>query len=133
MTPTGMPRRAAVAILCGYAAAFSVPIPAADPAPTIRWVPVTVAPDGKPPGYVLFQNDCSVCHGRGPARPGTRALRTKYAGKLPALLEERTDLTPELIKSIVRRGVSVMPPFRKTELSNADLESIVAYLTRQRH
>jgi mono/diheme cytochrome c family protein len=30
----------------------------------------------------------------------------------------------------VRHGVSVMPPFRKTEVSDADLAALSAYLTR---
>jgi (+)-pinoresinol hydroxylase len=94
------------------------------------WTPIAAAP-GEPRGYVEFQRACSVCHGSGPARPGTRALRAKYRGKLPALLEQRTDLTPAYVKYIVRHGVSVMPLFRKTELSEADLEAIAAYLARK--
>jgi mono/diheme cytochrome c family protein len=35
---------------------------------------------------------------------------------------------PELTRSFVRTGVSVMPPFRKTEISDADLEALAAYL-----
>jgi len=104
---------------------------AADPAPYIDWIPAPVtATAGQPPGYVLFQEACSVCHGTGPGKPGTRALATKYQGKEPALLEKRTDLTPDYIKYTVRHGVSVMPPFRKTELSDRDLDAISAYLTR---
>lgn len=101
--------------------------------PTISWTWTTVAPKpGAPRGWVQFQRDCAVCHGSGPAEPGTRALRAKYQGKLPALLEERTDLTPAFVKYTVRHGVSVMPPFRKTEVSDADLDAIAAYLTRRR-
>lgn len=101
--------------------------------PPISWTWTTIAPAaGEPRGYVEFQRACSVCHGNGPAKPGTRALRAKYRGKLPALLEERTDLTPAYVKYIVRHGVSVMPPFRKTELSAADLDAIAAYLGRKR-
>ena len=70
--------------------------------------------------------------GEGPAKPGTRALHIKYQGKEPALLADRTDLAPDYIKLIVRHGVSVMPPFRKTELSDAELDDVVAYLTRRR-
>jgi len=62
--------------------------------------------------------------------PGTDALAAKYKGAKPAMLEERTDLTPQFIKIFVRNGVSVMPRFRKTELSDADLEALSAYLTR---
>jgi (+)-pinoresinol hydroxylase len=79
---------------------------------------------------VQFQRACAVCHGPGPAKPGTRALRVKYHGKLPALLAKRTDLTAAYIKDVVRHGVNIMPPFRKTELSDRQLDAIAAYLTR---
>jgi mono/diheme cytochrome c family protein len=32
----------------------------------------------------------------------------------------------------VRKGVSVMPPFRKTEISDADLAALAAYLAPRR-
>ncbi len=60
--------------------------------------------------------------------PGTRALQAKYNGSLPAVLVERTDLTDELIAFYVRNGISVMPFFRKTEVSDADLEALSAYI-----
>jgi hypothetical protein len=62
--------------------------------------------------------------------PGTDALAAKYKGTKPALLEERTDLAPQFIEIFVRNGVSVMPRFRKTELSDAELEALSAHLTR---
>ena len=100
--------------------------------PAISWTWTKIAPaPGKPRGYLAFQRACWVCHGSGPAKPGTRALRAKYRGKIPAPLEQRTDLTAAYVKYIVRHGVSVMPPFRKTELSDADLNSIATYLGRQ--
>lgn len=100
---------------------------------TIQWTrhsPQVTA--DTPRGYVEYQNSCAVCHGPMPERPGTRALAAKYKGALPAMLEERRDLSPELIRAIVRNGVTVMPQFRKTELSDAQLDAIVAYLTRPR-
>jgi (+)-pinoresinol hydroxylase len=90
-------------------------------------------------GKEVFQNLCSGCHGPviknaspgiGATMPGTDALAAKYKGTKPAMLEERTDLTSQFIKIFVRNGVSVMPRFRKTELSDADLEALSAYLTR---
>lgn len=97
----------------------------------IGWTRTTiVAPIGSPRGYLEFQNSCSVCHGPMPERPGTRALAAKYKGAEPALLEQRKDLSPELIRLAVRQGITVMPPFRKTEVTDADLDAIVAYLTR---
>lgn len=94
------------------------------------WVRATVSGEGQPRGYVQYQDYCSMCHGEGPGRPGTMALQAKYKGAVPALLADRTDLTPQLIKMYVRQGISIMPIFRKTEISDADLDAIAAYLTR---
>jgi mono/diheme cytochrome c family protein len=79
-------------------------------------------------GKQVFDHWCAPCHGAGPGKPGTAALDALYKGQKPALLEERTDLVPELTKQFVRTGVSVMPFFRKTEISDADLEALAAYL-----
>jgi (+)-pinoresinol hydroxylase len=94
------------------------------------WTTTTVSGEGQPPGYVEYQKYCSACHGPGAGRPGTAALEAKYKGAEPALLDQRTDLTPELIKTYVRNGISVMPFFRKTEISDAELAAIALYLTR---
>jgi (+)-pinoresinol hydroxylase len=80
-------------------------------------------------GYDVFQKWCAPCHGRGADKPGTVALTALYKGTKPGMLEERTDLTPEIIKHFVRTGVSVMPFFRKTEVSDADLDALALYLT----
>jgi mono/diheme cytochrome c family protein len=97
------------------------------------------APSKVQKGNEVFQNSCSGCHGAviqnasagiGATMPGTDALAAKYKGAKPARLEERTDLTPQIIKIFVRNGVSVMPLFRKTELSDADLDALSAYLMR---
>jgi mono/diheme cytochrome c family protein len=83
-------------------------------------------------GHDVFQYWCATCHGAGPGHPGTAALQAKYAGAKPGTLEDRTDLTGEQVHFFVRHGVSVMPWFRKTEVSDADLDAIAAYLTRKR-
>jgi mono/diheme cytochrome c family protein len=79
-------------------------------------------------GQAVFENWCAPCHAPGARHPGTQALEALYKGAKPAALEQRTDLTPELTRAFVRTGVSVMPPFRKTEISDADLEALAAYL-----
>ena len=84
-------------------------------------------------GSDTFQYWCATCHGRGPGQPGTTALTAKYKGQRPGLLDERTDLTPQGVRFAVRRGISIMPFFRKTELTDADLEAVVLYLTRSRN
>jgi hypothetical protein len=55
-------------------------------------------------------------------------LQRKYQGRLPALLEQRTDLRAPYIQVVVRNGVSFMPTFRKTEISDAELALLGAYL-----
>jgi hypothetical protein len=52
----------------------------------------------------------------------------KYKGQPPAAFEECRDLTPGLVKQFVRRGVSIMPFFRKTDISDEDLQALAAYL-----
>jgi mono/diheme cytochrome c family protein len=93
-------------------------------------------------GEEAYQARCNLCHGRvakditpgmGGRMPGTEALEAKYRGQKPAVLEDRTDLTAGLVKQFVRNGVGIMPFLRKTELSDADLEAIAAYLSRNTH
>lgn len=79
-------------------------------------------------GKAVFDEWCAGCHAPGPRRPGTQALDALYKGKKPGALEERTDLVPALTVAFVRKGVSVMPPFRKTEIDDNDLAALAAYL-----
>lgn len=90
-------------------------------------------------GKAVFDKWCTPCHGAvappempfgGDGLPGTSALGVKYRGELPAVLEERTDLAPEFIETVVRGGLFGMPITRKTEVSESELEDIIAYLTR---
>lgn len=80
-------------------------------------------------GQETFQRWCGACHGAGPDKPGTMALRAKYQDSRPAELLLRTDLSVPMIKLFVRRGVSVMPPFRKTEISDGELADLADYLS----
>ncbi len=81
-------------------------------------------------GKQVYDKWCTPCHGAGEGKPGTIAAAALYKGSKTAVLAERTDLTPAFIRTSVRTGVFVMPRFRKTEVSDADLDAIVAYLTR---
>ena len=105
-------------------------LPAQEASRSASWTLSTTQGQGQPRGYVQYQNYCSMCHGEGVGKPGTLALQAKYKGAMPALLDKRTDLTQPLIKTYVRNGLSIMPIFRKTEISDADLDAIAAYLTR---
>ena len=82
-------------------------------------------------GAAVYNNWCDACHRNSEQNaPGTRSLQFKYRGEIPAALEERTDLTPDLIELYVRNGIATMPFFRKTEISDADLAALSAYLAR---
>ena len=95
----------------------------------------SAAPLTGDPGQQIYQKWCWTCHG--PSTPdsrkaGTAALENTYQGKVPAMLEQRTDLTPATIRTFVRTGVYFMPPFRKTEITDAELDSLIAYLTQKK-
>jgi mono/diheme cytochrome c family protein len=81
-------------------------------------------------GRQVYDKWCTPCHGAGEGKPGTISAAALYKGSKPAVLTERTDLTPAGIKTVVRTGMFIMPRFRKTEVSDADLEAVVTYLTR---
>ena len=83
-------------------------------------------------GHDVFQKWCAPCHAPGPDHPGTDALDAKYHGGKPAVLEQRMDLSAGDVRSFVRHGVSIMPFFRKTEISDADLDALAVYLARQK-
>ncbi len=79
-------------------------------------------------GAEVYAYWCATCHSAGPNMPGTQALAAKYDDGRSAVLTERVDLTPDEIAFFVRNGVSVMPPFRKTEVTDADLAALSAYI-----
>jgi mono/diheme cytochrome c family protein len=84
-------------------------------------------------GRAVFDYWCAPCHSPGPGNPGTQGLQIKYRGTdIPAALEQRTDLTPTVVKTFVRQGVLAMAPFRKTEITDAELDELAAYLSAER-
>jgi mono/diheme cytochrome c family protein len=105
-------------LLCGVSSALaqSAPAPAAVKA-----------------GAAVFHRWCVECHGEGD-HPGTSALQRKYQGAMPAALERRsaTELPETLIRLAVRSGMSFMPYYRKTEVTDRELDALVAYLASDR-
>jgi mono/diheme cytochrome c family protein len=91
-------------------------------------------------GKMVFDQWCLGCHARmgGPSGPfgfppaGTNRLQQRYQGAVPAALEDRDDLKPDLIKTVVRQGMPIMPPLRKTEVTDAELDAVIAYLTQRK-
>ena len=89
------------------------------------------ADDMRGHGKEVYDHWCTPCHGASPLKPGTSALQAKYNGNPVAVLEERTGMTAEFVKITVRNGISIMPFFRHTEVSDADLEAVAAWLTEK--
>jgi mono/diheme cytochrome c family protein len=85
-------------------------------------------------GKAVFQRVCAPCHGAGPGLdgakmlPGAAAIAAKYKGTVPPLLEQRGDLTADYLKYFVRHGSGAMPMFRKTEITDAEIDAVAAYL-----
>jgi mono/diheme cytochrome c family protein len=91
------------------------------------------APGAKPAaasGEKVYERWCAPCHAAGPGHPGTQSLQLKYGGKTPAVLIERSDLSPQAVSLFVRQGVLMMAPFRKTEISDAELTALAAFVTK---
>jgi mono/diheme cytochrome c family protein len=89
--------------------------------------PASPARPARSAGGNIYDKWCSDCHGAAEG-PGSVALQRKYGGSFPAILEQRTDLSPDYVKFVVRHGISFMPSFRKTEIGDADLALLAAYL-----
>ena len=83
-----------------------------------------------PSGEAVYEKWCAPCHAAGPGHPGTQSLQFKYNGKTPAVLLDRTDLTAQMVSVFVRQGVLMMAPFRKTEIPDAELAALSAYVAK---
>jgi mono/diheme cytochrome c family protein len=92
--------------------------------------PAAEAVDPHAAGQAVYAKWCAPCHDPGIMHPGTNALTVKYRGVKPGVLLEWKDLPPDTVRYLVRHGISVMPQFRKTEISDADLDALAKFLSR---
>jgi (+)-pinoresinol hydroxylase len=83
-------------------------------------------------GRVVYDHWCAACHDPGITHPGTHALMVKYPGgqRATGVITEWHDLPASYVSYMVRHGMSVMPQFRKTEITDAELAALAAYLSR---
>jgi mono/diheme cytochrome c family protein len=81
-------------------------------------------------GAALFSNRCGACHLD--MGMGTNLItKQMMAAKRPpsdGLLANRTDLTSDYVKSVVRMGKNAMPRLSRVEVTDAELDSIANYL-----
>ena len=81
-------------------------------------------------GQMVYAKWCVPCHADSPFAPGTIQLRATR-GEEFAVLEQRGDLTATLLRTLVRSGFAGMPKFRRTEISESDLNALVNYLVKK--
>lgn len=83
-------------------------------------------------GQKLFTNRCGACHL--PFGMGTNLLTKQRValGEPPekGLLANRTDLTVDYVKSVVRQGKMAMPRQTRVDITDAELDSVAAYLAK---
>ena len=80
-------------------------------------------------GKAVFDHYCTYCHGSSDG-PGTMQLK-RTRGQSQGLLAERTDLSPDYIEYVVRHGLKSMPPFAPSDLTDAKLKMLVAFLAKK--
>ena len=116
------------------------PVPAVTPEvnATIEQTPPELAAPSPSPSAVtdpvaqeqgrdVYAHYCADCHDVGEGHPGTMRLSARMdAAK--SVLTTRSDLAPEYVKTIVRNGLGMMPAFRPTEIADAELDALAAYI-----
>lgn len=80
-------------------------------------------------GQQVYESFCSSCHAEGPGHPGTMRLAVRL-GKDRSVLTQRNDLHIDYVKTIVRQGIMLMPPFRPTEITDSELDALAIYLAK---
>lgn len=81
-------------------------------------------------GKVLFEVHCGYCHLVGGMGTNLLTKQRMMMGETPdkGLLVNRTDLTADYVKSVVRIGKGAMPAQTKVDVTEAELEAVSKYL-----
>jgi mono/diheme cytochrome c family protein len=81
-------------------------------------------------GEHLFSNRCGSCHLAGGMGTNLLTKQRMMAGQPTetGLLANRTDLTADYVKGVVRGGKVAMPRLSRTEVTDGELDAIAAYL-----
>jgi mono/diheme cytochrome c family protein len=102
----------------------------------VAGAPAVARADGVAPRYAagraVYEKWCAACHDPGIIHPGTHALMTKYpsGSRASGSITAWTDLPASYVTFMVRHGMSVMAPFRKTEITDTELAALAGYLAR---
>lgn len=82
-------------------------------------------------GEALFSNRCGSCHLAGGMGTNLLTKQRMMLGEPPetGMLTNRTDLTADYVKAVVRQGKVAMPRLSRTEVTDAELDAIAVYLS----
>ena len=78
-------------------------------------------------GEAVWERHCLGCHRPDDQGPGTSMLRNRF-GDARADVASNPDLDRSYAKQVVRNGFLEMAPFRKTEISDGELDALMDYL-----
>jgi mono/diheme cytochrome c family protein len=82
-------------------------------------------------GKELYEHWCAACHDPGPGHPGTLRMAGDFGAEHSVLIGKE-GLDKETVRFAVRNGFNMMPPFRVTEISDAELELLAAHVTGEK-
>lgn len=78
-------------------------------------------------GHQVYEYWCAPCH-TGAGNAGAKAIRARL-GEEKSVLLDRTDIDAVYVKTVVRHGFQMMPPFKTVEISDEELDAVAAYVT----
>lgn len=120
-------------LTCAASVAALPPGPPPGPPPPYQMRPVAPAGDRLKPGgdgKTLFEVHCGYCHLTGGMGTNLLTKQRMMMGETPdkGLLANRTDLTADYVKSVVRMGKGAMPGQTKVDVTDAELDAVSKYL-----
>ena len=120
-------------LTCAASVAALPPGPPPGPPPPYQMRPVAPAGDRTKPGgdgKTLFEVHCGYCHLAGGMGTNLLTKQRLMMGETPdkGLLANRTDLTADYVKSVVRMGKGAMPGQTKVDVTDAELDAVAKYL-----
>lgn len=124
---------AAAAFATAVAASALPPGPPPGPPPPYQMRPLATSGDRLKPGgdgKTVFEVHCGYCHLAGGMGTNLLTKQQVMAGQTPdkGLLANRTDLTADYVKAVVRMGKGAMPPQTRVDLTAPELDAVAAYL-----
>lgn len=124
---------AAAMLTCAASVAALPPGPPPGPPPPYQMRPVAPAGDRLKPGgdgKTLFEVHCGYCHLTGGMGTNLLTKQRMMMSETPdkGLLANRTDLTADYVKSVVRMGKGAMPGQTKVDVTDVELDAVARYL-----